>query len=128
MFVESSIQASLYVLRRSVTGYCDSRNVAKLSNRIDKTYTVSISVPLQHQSDYCRERWNLERAHACRLVSAAQVTTNLSPIGDILPANIEQTRPLASLEPDQQREVIGSCRKRGPGRGIAFPITLYTTI
>src|ERR1700722_6398875 len=45
MFVESGIQASLHVLTRSVAGYRDRRNIAKLSNRIDKTYPISIGQP-----------------------------------------------------------------------------------
>jgi phage N-6-adenine-methyltransferase len=55
--------------------------------------------------DYCRERWGIQRAHAYRLIDAAQVIGNLSPIGDILPATESQARPLTSLAPDSQREV-----------------------
>jgi len=54
--------------------------------------------------DYCRERWNMERANAYRLIESSKVILNLSPTGDILPANERQARPLAQLEPDQQRE------------------------
>jgi hypothetical protein len=54
--------------------------------------------------DYCQQRWRMERAHAYRLVEAAAVYGNLSPMGDILPANERQIRPLTRLDPDQQRE------------------------
>jgi hypothetical protein len=52
--------------------------------------------------EYCQNRWGIGRAHAYRMIEAAMVAENVSPIGDI-PANIEQTRALAGLEPDQQR-------------------------
>jgi len=55
--------------------------------------------------EYCRERWRMERAHAYRLIDASKVAQNLSPLGDILPATERQTRPLVTLEPEQQREV-----------------------
>jgi phage N-6-adenine-methyltransferase len=54
---------------------------------------------------YCRERWGMQRAHAYRLMDSAEVVKNLSPIGDILPINIEQTRPLAGLSPELQRDI-----------------------
>ena len=47
---------------------------------------------------YCREKWEISRMHAYRLVHAAEVHKALSPIGDIpLPANEAQIRPLTSL-------------------------------
>ena len=54
--------------------------------------------------DYCRERWGMNRAHAYRLIDAATVAVNLSPMGDILPTAERQARPLTVLEPAQQRE------------------------
>ncbi len=35
--------------------------------------------------DYCRNRWKRSRPHAYRLIDAAVVPQNLSPIGDIPP-------------------------------------------
>ncbi len=55
--------------------------------------------------DYCKERWNISRPRAYQLISSAKTVYNLSPIGDILPTNIEQTRPLTKLEPEEQRQV-----------------------
>jgi phage N-6-adenine-methyltransferase len=51
--------------------------------------------------DYCRERWAMQRAHAYRLMDAATVASNLSPIGDI-PATESQARPLTQLPPEVQ--------------------------
>jgi hypothetical protein len=48
--------------------------------------------------DYCRIRWEFNRAHAYRLIGAAEVCRTLSPIGDIpLPENECQVRPLGGL-------------------------------
>jgi N6-adenosine-specific RNA methylase IME4 len=56
--------------------------------------------------DYCRARWGMSRVHAHRLIEAAEVSLNLLPIGNILPANESQARPLAALPtPELQREV-----------------------
>lgn len=54
--------------------------------------------------DYCRERWGFTRMHASRLIGAAEVVANVTDRLQIAPpSNIEQTRPLTALEPDQQR-------------------------
>lgn len=54
--------------------------------------------------DYCRERWDISRSYAHRTIDAAEVVGNLSPIGNILPANESQARPLTRLKPEQQIE------------------------
>jgi len=54
--------------------------------------------------DYCRDRWKMSRPHAYRMIDAAKVVENLSPIGDT-PPNEAQTRELARLAPEQQRKV-----------------------
>jgi phage N-6-adenine-methyltransferase len=54
--------------------------------------------------DYCRERWGMQRHYANRLISAAEVTNNLVPIGTI-PANEAQARPLVGLPQEQQFQV-----------------------
>ena len=60
--------------------------------------------------EYCREVWDLGRPRAYQLMDGYAVIENLSTIVDkphptsfdILPATESQTRPLASLSPDQQ--------------------------
>jgi len=55
--------------------------------------------------NYVLERFGMKRAHAYRLINAAAVVENLSPIGDILPTNESQCRYLATLsEPVVQRK------------------------
>lgn len=54
--------------------------------------------------DYCRERWQMSRFYAHRLIDAAQVVETLLPIGNI-PTNEAQARELARHEPDVQKAV-----------------------
>jgi len=62
--------------------------------------------------DYCQGRWGIARNYANKMIAAAGIIRNLgtivptdaSPIVGILPVNEAQTRPLALLEPEQQRE------------------------
>lgn len=66
---------------------------------------------------YCIERWDMSRPAAYRAIDAAQVVGNLSPMGDIvpMPTNERQIRPLAGLEPDEQREVWQESVSRAGG-------------
>lgn len=54
---------------------------------------------------YIRARWDIGRSQAYRLINAYSVVGNLSPIGDILPGNETQTRPLMQLDPTEQRKI-----------------------
>ncbi len=54
---------------------------------------------------YTRARWDMGRAQAYRLIQSYKVIKNLSPIGDILPGNESQVRPLAQLDPLEQRKI-----------------------
>jgi hypothetical protein len=53
------------------------------------------------------------RSHAHRLIDAYDVIRNLSPIGDSLPANECQVRPLAPLSPFEQRRIWKGFLKTG---------------
>ena len=54
---------------------------------------------------YCRDRWGFQRAHAYRMIEASDTLSNLSPMGDILPTNERQVRPLSTLtDASQQAE------------------------
>lgn len=62
---------------------------------------------------YVKARWDMGRAHAYRLIAFYEVIRNLSPIGDILPANESQVRPLARLTPHEQRRLWKDFVKSG---------------
>ena len=70
----------------------------------------------RHQTfeDYLRQRWDLSRPHAYRMIEAAVVVEHLSPIGDIVPVNESQARPLAGLDPEQQVAVWQEAVKTAP--------------
>ncbi len=55
--------------------------------------------------EYCRVRWDINRAHAYRLIDAAQVIDNLSPMGD-KPTTERQARELAPYEKQVQQAVF----------------------
>jgi len=61
---------------------------------------------------YVRLRWDMGRSHAYRLIEAAGVIDNLSPIGD-LPNNEAQVRPLTKLDTFSQRRVWRDFLKTG---------------
>ncbi len=54
---------------------------------------------------YARSRWDIGRSQLYRLIDAYNVINNLSPIGDRLPGNEAQTRPLVPLSPPEQRKI-----------------------
>lgn len=55
---------------------------------------------------YVRQRWDMNRSYAHRLIQAATVMENLSPIGDgILPQNESQARVLARENKAEQRRL-----------------------
>ena len=62
---------------------------------------------------YVRIRWDMGRSHAYRLIDAFCVIDNLSPIGEILPKNEAQTRPLTKLDAFSQRRLWREFLKTG---------------
>ncbi len=53
---------------------------------------------------YCRGRWDFSRRHAYRFIEAVEVIGHVSESDTKPRINLEQTRPLSKLEPDQQRQ------------------------
>lgn len=53
---------------------------------------------------YLHERWDLGKSSGYRFIDAYDIVAGLSPIGDVLPANEAQVRPLAQLEPADRNE------------------------
>ncbi len=54
---------------------------------------------------YARSRWDIGRSQAYRLIDAYGVINTLSPIGDRVPGNETQTRPLVPFSPPEQRKI-----------------------
>jgi len=47
--------------------------------------------------EHCRDRWNIDRTYAHRIIGAASVVNNLLPMGNV-PANERQVRPFTQFE------------------------------
>jgi hypothetical protein len=77
---------------------------------------------------YCDEKWGMGKAYAHRLIGAATVRDNLSPIGDVLPANEAQARPLTLLEPEQQREAWQTALERANETGKKLTAALVEAV
>lgn len=63
---------------------------------------------------YCKARWDFSRQRAYQFIDSATVKENVSTIVDIAPVTESQTRPLARLEPDQQREAWAKAVETAP--------------
>jgi hypothetical protein len=54
---------------------------------------------------YLKDRWDMSKSHAYRLIEASRIIDNLSPLGEVLPENEAQLRPLGHLNPLDQRRI-----------------------
>jgi hypothetical protein len=88
------------IIKRGLATFIDVGN-ALATIRAERLYRAKYAT----FDDYCAQRWGWDRRYASKVIGASQVVTNLSPIGDSLPANEAQARPLAGLPADEQREV-----------------------
>ena len=87
------------VVRKGVAGAFEAGAWSLLEIRDKRLYRETHAT----FADYCRAQFNVERSHGNRIMKAAQVLANLSPIGDIPMPNLEsQVRPLVRLPVDQQ--------------------------
>lgn len=71
---------------------------------------------------YCQQRWQMSRAHAYRMIEAAEV---VSPIGDTnlpLPANEGQARELARVPEPERAEVWAATVERTDGKPTAAAV------
>lgn len=80
-----------YSVGKALTEIRDARHYHKLS--------------FKSFESYLRLRWDMGRSHAYRLIDAFCVIDNLSPIGEILPKNEAQARPLTKLDAFSQRRL-----------------------
>ena len=80
-----------YSVGKALTEIRDARHYHKLS--------------FKSFESYLRLRWDMGRSQAYRLIQAAGIIDNLSPIGDVLPQNEAQARALNKLDLFSQRKV-----------------------
>lgn len=84
--------------------------------------------------DYVRERWGMGKSHAYRLITAATVAEDLSPIGDNtlpdkvastmvdVPANEAQARAIAKVPADKRPAVLQAASDATDGKVTAAAI------
>ncbi len=102
--LEHRIQAGIQVF------HTVGRALAEISER--KLYRQKYAT----FQDYCRDRWGFGRAHAYRLIGAAEVISNIEPClhaGDDQLPRESTIRPLTKLEPDDQRAVWQAATQEG---------------
>lgn len=64
--------------------------------------------------DYCQERWGIDKTYAHRNICAAELRSELVPIGTILPANEAQCRPLTKLSDTDRQTAWQEVIERAP--------------
>ena len=101
--LEATIQAGVQTFVEVGLALTEIRN-AKLYRATHATF-----------ESYCRERWNLSRPHAYRVMSAADVASTLSPTGDISERAI---RPLVKLAPEKRAEVWTKAKAAAGDRSV----------
>ena len=77
---------------------------------------------------YTKIRWDMGKSHTYRLIDASQVIDNLSPIGEKMPLNEAQVRPLANFDPFEQRKIwrdFLKCNQKMSTRNIQKFISEY---
>ena len=63
--------------------------------------------------EYTKNRWDMSRSQAYRLINAFTVVNNLSPIGDKFPENEAQARLLTEFNQDKQCKIWSDFLKTG---------------
>lgn len=94
---ETRLRENEAIIERGLNTFVDVGN-ALAEIRDGKLYRQTHST----FEEYCRDRWNIERRQAYRLMDAAAVVSNVSNWTQIAPAVESQARPLTRLEPDEQ--------------------------
>jgi len=92
--LEASIEAnqrSFYALGKALKQIVDER--------------LYRAIGFDRFEDYVKSRWDMGISHTYRLMDAFKVVENLSPIGEVLPANEAQARCLTKLDRSDQQEV-----------------------
>jgi hypothetical protein len=78
---------------------------------------------------YCQERWDFSKTYANNLIAATSVRNNLTTmVVTELPENERQARPLAHLEPDQQRQVWQATLQRAQALGKRITAALVEAV
>lgn len=72
--------------------------------------------PFKTFEDYCQKRWGFTRNYVNRIIAAAEVTSNLVPMGTT-PESERQARPLAKLPAEKQPEAWSKAQEKAKEEG-----------
>lgn len=86
-------------------------------NRLYREYKHEDDTPWTFE-EYCKYKWGFNSSRGRQLTSAAEVAGNLRSVTTVTPQNEAQTRPLAKLSPDQQREAWLKAIQTAPEGGV----------
>lgn len=62
---------------------------------------------------YCKDQWDIGRSRAYRLIQAAEVVAEMSPMGNT-PTSERQARELKDVPPEERSEVMAEAGEDGP--------------
>lgn len=107
---QSELAALEAVIERGLNTFVEVGN-ALLQIRESKLYRAFGTF-----EDYCRVRWGMVASRARQLIAAAEITENIKSVTvvTLLPQTESQARPLAQLEPEQQREAWSRAVETAP--------------
>jgi hypothetical protein len=78
---------------------------------------------------YCRAKWLYGRSHTYRLIAAAELLRNLSPIGDIpVPSHEAQVRPLIGVPPEQAQAAWRKALAKANGKTVTAKLVRQAVI
>jgi hypothetical protein len=104
----SSLAECEAVIERGLDTFVEVGN-ALLCIRKERLYRAEFKT----FEEYCRNRWQMTKTHANRLIDSAEVSRNLTPMG-VIPDSERVARPLVSLPPAKQREAWTSAVAASP--------------
>jgi hypothetical protein len=102
------------IIERGLNTFVDVGN-ALLEIRDNKLYRIEYPT----FEKYCKERWNISKMHAYRLMDSATVIENFKSNQLVtFPTSESQARPLTKLKPEEQREAWQRVIENAPDTGI----------
>jgi hypothetical protein len=108
---KTQLEQSEAVIASGLVTFADvGRDLLKI--RDGRLYKVGFST----FEAYCKARWDMGKAHAYRLIEAANVVSSLSPMGD-KPTNERQVRALVTVPMEERQGVWTAATERAKEAG-----------
>lgn len=91
------------IIQRGLSTFYDVGR-ALMEIRNEELYKIKNGGAYQTFEAYCKGVWDMSKMHAYRLMDSCKVIDTVKSNQLVTPVTESQARPLARLEPDQQRE------------------------